>query len=134
MNNSFTVELTSRFEGWWRYNLALLCELRDDNGRRTGFASAADDVAEIGAALKSKPRDVERFRTLSLTTGPCRSLRLFVYVIPHTLLSDRGVDGGRDFRASLTVRCGGQTVLNEELDINQWGGASVERMIDARQQ
>ncbi|MDE6778644.1 MAG: hypothetical protein K2J51_04140 [Alistipes sp.] len=131
MDSNFTVELTSRFEGWWRYNLALLCELRDADGRRTGFASAADDVAEVGAALTAKPRDVERFRTLSLTTGPCSSLRLFVYVIPHSLLPDRGVDGGRDFQATLTVRCDGQTVLSEELDINQWGGASVERIAAA---
>lgn len=131
MNSPFTVELTSRFEGWWRYNLALLCELRDGDGRRTGFASASDDVAEVGAALTSKPHGVERFRTLSLTTDPCRSLRLFVYVIPHSLLPDRGVDGGRDFRATLTVRCGSQTLLSEELDINQWGGASVERTVSA---
>ena len=37
----FTIEISSRYEGWWRYNVALMCGCFDTAGNRTGFASAA---------------------------------------------------------------------------------------------
>ena len=36
----FTIEISSRYEGWWRYNVALMCGCFDTAGNRTGFASA----------------------------------------------------------------------------------------------
>jgi len=130
MNESITIELSSRFDGWWRYNVELLCELRDAEGRRIGVASKSDDIAEVGAGLKSKPAGTESFRKTELRTGPCAGIRLFIYVIPHSLLPDRGVEGGRDFKADLTVRCGDRALLREALDINQWGGLSAERTVN----
>ena len=36
----FTIEVTSRYEEWWRYNVALMCGCFAAEERRTGFASA----------------------------------------------------------------------------------------------
>ena len=47
----FTIEVTSRYEGWWRYNAALMCGCFDAAGRRIGFASSASTVADVGSNL-----------------------------------------------------------------------------------
>ena len=39
-HKGFTIEVTSRYEEWWRYNVALMCGCFDAEERRTGFASA----------------------------------------------------------------------------------------------
>ena len=31
----FTIEISSRYEGWWRYNVALMCGCFDTAGNRT---------------------------------------------------------------------------------------------------
>ena len=44
----FTIEISSRYEGWWRYNVALMCGCFDTAGNRTGFASTEAHVADVG--------------------------------------------------------------------------------------
>ena len=51
----FTIEISSRYEGWWRYNVALMCGCFDTAGNRTGFASAEAHVADVGSNLREKP-------------------------------------------------------------------------------
>lgn len=109
--NGFTIELASDFTGWEHYNVRMMCELQDDNGRRTGFASVRE---------KHDGRCV-------LETGPCSRVRLFVYVIPESLPVDRDVCRQPDFAAVLRVSCDGRKVAEEQVAINRWGGASVER-------
>ena len=45
----FTIEVTSRYDGWWRYNAALMCGCFDAADQRIGFASAESAVAAVGA-------------------------------------------------------------------------------------
>jgi len=54
----FTIEVTSRYEGWWRYNAALMCGCFDAAGRRIGFASSASTVADVGSNLAERPADI----------------------------------------------------------------------------
>lgn len=51
----FTIEISSRYEGWWRYNVALMCGCFDTAGNRTGFASTEAHVADVGSNLREKP-------------------------------------------------------------------------------
>ena len=44
-DEGFSVEVESCYEGWWRYNVTILCGCFDADGDRIGFASA-----EIGRA------------------------------------------------------------------------------------
>lgn len=39
-DEGFSVEVESRYEGWWRYNVTILCGCFDADGDRIGFASA----------------------------------------------------------------------------------------------
>ena len=51
----FTIEISSRYEGWWRYNVALMCGCFDTAGNRTGFASTEAHVADVGSNLRENP-------------------------------------------------------------------------------
>ena len=122
-------EVSSRFEEFWRYNVAMTGGLFDARGERIGFASTEDTVAETGANLRRKPEDYPRDRTIVLETAPCQRLRLFVYLIPHTLPAGNTVAGGRLAGAN---RCGGRPLRTERFAVNQWSGASLELQLEAQ--
>lgn len=81
----FTIEISSRYEGWWRYNVALMCGCFDTAGNRTGFASTEAHVADVGSNLREKPAGNPGGGRASLETGPCDHLLLYIYIVPHTL-------------------------------------------------
>lgn len=130
-NKGFSIEISSLFEGFWRYNAALMCGCFDAAENRTGFASAEDTVAEAGANLPRKPDDYPAVRKVCLTTDPCDHLRLFIYLIPHTLPADNIVGASEPFRLDVQIAYGGRKLRTEHFDINQWSGASLEMRIDA---
>lgn len=80
----FTIEISSRYEGWWRYNVALMCGCFDTAGNRTGFASTEAHVADVGSNLREKPAGNPGGGRASLETGPCDHLLLYIYIVPHT--------------------------------------------------
>lgn len=121
--------LSSRYEGWWRYNAALMCGAFDAAGERIAFASVRSDVAEVGANLPCKPDEVADRRQIELTAPPCDHLMLYVYIIPHTLPAGNDIDAERPFEAELEIRFGGKRLLSEKLPVNRWSGISLERRI-----
>ena len=54
-DEGFSVEVESRYEGWWRYNVTILCGCFDADGDRIGFASAESVVAPVGSDLSAPP-------------------------------------------------------------------------------
>lgn len=94
----FTIEVTSRYEGWWRYNAALMCGCFDAAGRRIGFASSASTVADVGSNLAERPATSPPIRTAALQTMPCDHLVLYLYIIPHTLPADNEIDADQALR------------------------------------
>ena len=117
----FTIEVTSRYEGWWRYNVALMCGCFDDAGRRIGFASSASTVADAGSNLPERPAGVAADRTATLQTMPCDHLVLYLYIIPHT-----------PFGIEVRISYAGRRLRTEKRAINQWSGASVEMRVDSK--
>lgn len=132
-SKGFTIEISSPFEGFWRYNAALMCGLFDAAENRTGFASAEDTVAEAGANLSQKPADYPAERKVCLTTGPCDHLRFYVYLIPHTLPANNAIGESKPFRLDMRIGYGGKHLRTEHFDINQWSGASLELRIESEE-
>lgn len=130
----FRIELSSRFDGWWRYNAALMCGCFDAEGRRTGFAKASSQVAEVGANLAQKPADVPADRRVVLLAEPCDHLILYLYVIPHTLPGEDDIEAVAPFDVEVKIFYAGRRLSSERRRINQWSGASVELRVDAPQQ
>ena len=127
----FTIEVTSRYEGWWRYNVALMCGCFDAADNRTGFASASSEVAPVGANLREPPATQAGRRHITLATDPCDHLMLYVYIIPHTLPADNDIDTTRPFDVELRISCDGRRIRSEKRRINQWSGASIELRVAA---
>ena len=128
----FTIEVTSRYEGWWRYNAALMCGCFDAAGRRIGFASSASTVADVGSNLAERPADIAADRTAALQTVPCDHLVLYLYIIPPTLPADNEIDATRPFGIEVRISYAGRRLLTEKREINQWSGASVEMRVDSK--
>lgn len=126
----FTIEISSRYEGWWRYNAALMCGCFDAAGQRTDFASAASTVADVGANLRERPADLPADRRVTLSAPACDHLMLYVYVIPHTLPTDNDIDATRPFDLDLKITFAGRRLRTERYTINQWSGISLELRVD----
>lgn len=127
----FTIEITSRYEGWWRYNVALMCGCFDAEDRRVGFASSSSNVADAGSNLAERPTDILADRTAVLRTMPCDHLLLYLYIIPHTLPAGNDIDANKPFEIELRISYAGRRLRTEKRAINQWSGASVEMKISA---
>ena len=128
----FTIEVTSRYDGWWRYNAALMCGSFDDADQRIGFASAESAVAPAGANLTERPADVPADRSAVLETMACDHLLLYLYIIPHTLPAGNDIDATRPFEIELRISYAGRLLRTEKRTINQWSGASVEMRVETK--
>ncbi len=126
----FSIEIASRFDGWWRYNAVLMCGCFDDKDERIGFVSAESHVADVGACPAERPADIAPDRSLALETPLCDHLVLYVYIIPHTLPQDNDIESTKPFELDLKIACDGRTFRRERLSINQWSGISLELRID----
>lgn len=126
----FTVEVTSRYEGWWRYNVALMCGCFDEKDNRTDFVTAESHVANVGSNLKKRPEEVEEYRTVRLETPPCDHLMCYLYLIPHTLPTGNTIRETKPFNATLKISFQDKLLRNEKLVINQWSGTSLELRIE----
>lgn len=125
----FKIELSSNFDGWWRYNTSLMCGCFDAEDRRTGFASAGSHIADVGSNLGEMPAGTDPHRTTQLTTEPCDHLMLYVYIVPHTLPLSSDIDSAKPFEVALRISFAGKLLRTEKLQINQWSGASVEMRV-----
>ena len=128
--NSPKIEISSRYDGWWRYNAALLCGCFDAGEERIGFASAESHVADVGANLTAKPADMAGDRSLRLETAACDHLLLYIYIVPHTLPAGNDIADTQPFEITLRIAYGGKVLRSEKRLINQWSGASVEMRVD----
>ncbi|MDE5708480.1 MAG: hypothetical protein K2I32_03380 [Alistipes sp.] len=132
MNKGFTIEVTSRHDGWWRYNVALMAGCFDAEDRRTGFATASSHVADTGAELRKAPAGIAPDRKAVLETEPCDHLLLYVYVIPHTLPRTNEIDETQPFEIEITIHYDGRKLQKIRRAINQWSGASIEMRADRK--
>lgn len=126
----FSIEISSRYDGWWRYNAALMCGYFDAGDERIGFASAESHVADVGANLTAKPADMAGDRSLRLETAACDHLLLYIYIVPHTLPAGNDIADTQPFEITLRIAYGGKVLRSEKRLINQWSGASVEMRVD----
>lgn len=137
INEGFSVEITSSYDRFWRYNMAVTCGCFDDEGKgddnpRRDFIAAEDVVAPTGSNLQRCPDGYPSQRALSFETVACDYLLMYLYVIPHSLPSERDVEECEPFRLRIVVRRGNAVIVDETRSVNCWSGASVEMRIPKR--
>ena len=101
----FSIEISSRYDGWWRYNAALMCGCFDAGDERIGFASAESHVADVGANLTAKPADMAGDRSLRLETTACDHLLLYIYIVPHTLPAGNDIADTQPSASHTAAKC-----------------------------
>lgn len=123
---TYRVEIESGFAEFWRYNIAVTCGLFDADDVQCGFVSAEDSVAPVGSNLPSAPKGTPPHRRTEFEAGDCHHLRMYVYLIPHSLPEADRIADRKPFPLSIRITYGGSVVLRENRSINQWSGASIE--------
>lgn len=128
----FSIEISSRYDGWWRYNVALMCGCFDAADKRTGFGSAEMHIADVGANFREKPAGLPGTGTAGLSTEPCDHLLLYIYIVPHTLPAGNDIGDTAPFEIEIRIAYDGKRLRTEKRLINQWSGASIEMRVDSR--
>lgn len=143
VNDGYRIEISSDCALFWRYNLAVTCGCfdRSDNGAasdltldnrhylRKDFVAAEDTIAPIGANLQFPPEEYPSERRLNVEAAACDLLRLCIYVIPHSMPSERSIDECRPFDLRVKALFGGSTVCEKVFKVNAWSGASIELFV-----
>lgn len=127
-DGGFSVEVECRDEGWWRYNVTILCGCFDGEGRRVGFASAEDVVAAVGSDLRRPPQGTPKAadRRIGIDTVPCERIVMYLYIVPHTLPETREIGDVSPFDVRVRIACAGVPLRDTCYRINRWSGASLE--------
>ncbi len=126
----FTIEISSRYEGWWRYSAPLWCGCSAGAATPPAFPSPPPPVAAVGPTPRGRPADLPADRRVTLSAPACDHLMLYVYVIPHTLPTDNDIDATRPFDLDLKITFAGRRLRAERYTINQWSGISLELRVD----
>ena len=125
-DEGFSVEVESRYEGWWRYNVTILCGCFDADGDRIGFASAESVVAPVGSDLSAPPEGAAAERRIGIRSIACDHIVMYVYIVPHTLPETREIGDVAPFDVRLRIGYGGVPFGDMHYRLNQWSGASLE--------
>lgn len=123
---TYRVEIESGFAEFWRYNIAVTCGLFGADDVQCGFVSAEDKVAPVGSNLPSAPKGMPSRRRLKFEADDCHHLRMYVYLIPHSLPEAVRIADCKPFSLSIKISYGDSVILHEKRSINQWSGASIE--------
>ncbi len=127
MEGVFTIEVSSNYVEWWRYNVAIMCERRDAESKAIDVCSTLSEIAEPMENIQESPEGVKRHRTVRLVCGKCHSIRLFINIIAHSLSIDNSVSYQDRFTAKLVIYNGINEVHREKIEVNKWGGAAYDR-------
>ncbi len=124
----FDVEVSSRYEGWWRYNVTIICGCFDVDGNRVGFASAEDIAAPVGSDLSCPPEGMAAAgnRQIEIHSAACDHIVMYLYIVPHTLPETREIGDVAPFDVRLRIDYAGKPLNDTHYKINQWSGASLE--------
>ena len=143
-DEGFSVEVESRYEGWWRYNVTILCGCFDADGNRIGFASAESVVAPVGSDLSAPPEGAAAERRIGIRSIACDHIVMYVYIariqaknsknppnrtpVIHAMqpFETREIGDVAPFDVRLRVGYGGVPFGDMHYRINQWSGASLE--------
>lgn len=123
----FHIEVNCQDPHWWHYNVAFTCGCFDAEENRTGFASAESHIANVGTRFDVPPKEAAmKHRKIELDTPACHHIRLYLYIIPHTLPEDNSIEAGAPFDIEVKFSYNGKHLRSRHYSINRWSGASLE--------
>ncbi len=119
---SYTITLTTDFAEWARYNLFMMCSCKNADGENVDFAHL---ISKGNADGNSIAPSADARRKLQLTTAPCDSFELYIYIVANTLPTSRIIGQCPPFEAMVTITADGREIYAKPHAVNQWGGATI---------
>lgn len=126
MGESFQITVCSNYAELWRYNIAVVAACFDRDHNQMEVVAERSHLADVGANLRVAEEGWMARRKLSLKTPECVAIEVLVYLIPHTLPSEREIEDAAPFPIKIVVKRGAEVVHDALHHVNQWSGASVE--------
>ena len=125
MSRRFQISVRSNFAELWRYNIVVTCGTFDAAGEQIEVTTKESSVASIvdGGGV-ADVADVSR--DVKLTTGPCESIKAYVYLMPHKLPSAKSPEDTPAFGVRVKVKADDEQIYNVVHSVNQWSGATIE--------
>ena len=125
MSRRFQISVRSNFAELWRYNIVVTCGTFDAAGEQIEVTTKESSVASIveGGGV-ADAADVSR--DVKLTTGPCESIKAYVYLMPHKLPSAKSPEDTPAFGVRVKVKADDEQIYNVVHSVNQWSGATIE--------
>lgn len=126
-NGTYEINVSSSFREWWRYNVFISAACYAADGTVSDYVGIKDSIYDPsdGIRKREKPQDYDPQRLSHLSAPSCKRLEIYLYVIANTMPSDGVVKHSPPFEASISVTRNGQTLLSQNFEVNQWGGASL---------
>ena len=119
-----TITIDTNFDEFWRYNLVVMASIKRD-GEQVELLKERSEIAPVGAELTSPPANYPTDRKVVLKGEIADSLTLYIYVIPHTLPSDKYVRFAQPFELDVRVKHGNRNIYTHRHMINQWSGENL---------
>lgn len=125
--NIYVIELYCDYEEWWRYNIFMTAVCKSTDGSMVDYVSFSDTClpVESGEERNYQPSNYSRTKPLVLTSAPCGYIELYIYIVTNTFPSNYLIRSNPPFGAEVKVRVGDRVVDTVELEVNQWGGATI---------
>ena len=121
----YTITLESDFSEFWRFNLLVQGEVLA-SGERRDMVDFVAEVASVGSDLTAPPADYEPHDKLQLQTLEGDALRLYIYIMPHSMPRTDKIAQAPDFEFCVTIDHGGKRVYHRRHVVSQWSGANIE--------
>ena len=121
----YTITLESDFSEFWRFNLLVQGEVLA-SGERREMVDFVAEVASVGSDLAAPPADYEPHGHVQLKTLEGDALRLYIYIMPHTMPRTDKIAQAPDFEFCVTIAHGDERVLRHHYEVSQWSGANIE--------
>ena len=121
----FIITLDCAFAEFWRYNLIVHGEVLA-SGERRNIVKHVDEVAAVGSNICEVPSTYQRAGHLVIDAGEGDSLRLYIYILPHTLPFTDSIGDAKPFELCVSISHGANVVYKHRYEINQWSGDNIE--------
>ena len=111
MEKIFKVEISSKFEELWRYNIVLMGGGFNAKGEQVDFASSTARIAKVGTNFKERPTQLDDMpNKYRITLSKCDNIATYIYLVPHTLPFSNEIGTAEPFDLTVNVWCNDEKI------------------------
>ena len=121
----YIITLESDYSEFWRYNLIVQGEVLWHD-TLCGDVDYSSIVTPSESDLSVPPAGYHRDKSIVIETAKGDSLRLYIYILPHTDPFTNKVADSLPFEFRVMIHQGGKLVFKHRYEVDQWSGCNIE--------